>query len=69
MQAGKLSEWGMLAEAMAVVHAGQQSWMRFFVSAAAVVRSKEWSRFIYNARLCGWSFTGSSSLTGLGSHW
>ena len=51
-----------MAEAMAVVHAGQQSWMRYFASAAAFVRSKEWNRLIYNAQLCGWSFTGSSLL-------
>jgi hypothetical protein len=59
--------WGLLEEAMALVHAGQQSWMRCFVSAAAFTSSKEWNRFIYNVQLCGWSFTGSCLLTGLGS--
>jgi hypothetical protein len=52
---------------VAEVRAGQHSWMTHTASAAFTCL-KEQNRFIYNAQLCEWSFTGFSLLTGLGSH-
>jgi hypothetical protein len=59
---------GTRAETVAEVRAGQQRWMAHTAS-AAFTSLKERNRFICNAQLCEWSYTGVSLLTGLGSHW